>query len=35
MERGTWWATVHGVTKNGTGLMDNATTTTKLTFIFE
>ena len=22
MDRGAWWATVHGVTKNGTGVSD-------------
>ena len=29
MDRGAWWATVHGVTKNGTGLSDFSFTFTE------
>ena len=29
MDRGAWWATVHGVTKGWTGLIDSTTTTTQ------
>ena len=32
MDRGAWWATVHGVEKSGTGLSEEKKKSTRCTF---